>query len=382
MGGEGPAAAAAPVIGVGVKETGVTDWDALLARASRRFQCVVTAADDPALIIYTSGTTGNPKGALMAQRTCSATCPAFPVRTTSFRNRATCSGRRPTGRWTGGLFDALLPTWNYGMPILGSPRPLRPGEGLLADREVRRKERLPLSHRAEDDDEGGAGAEGALRCQPPHHHERRRGGGRNGLQLGARQLGVTINESSARPRSTMSSAAAPRDLSRLSRAPWGPYPGHRVAVKNDAGNVLPPGEVGEVCVQRACNGEMDPVFLLEYWKNPQATAEKFIGGDANEGGQAWGRTGDLAKWTGTATLWYQGRADDMFKSAGYRIGPSEIESCLVKHPAVANAAVIGAPDETRGTLVKAFIVAAAGAAGLGRTGSRVAGPCAPVPRPI
>ena len=135
-----------------------------------------------------------------------------------------------------------------------------------------------------------------------------------------------------------------------------PYPGHRVAVVDDAGNVLPPGEVGEVCVQRACNGERDPVFLLEYWKNPQATQEKFIG----EGMAAWGRTGDLAKMDEDGYLWYQGRADDMFKSAGYRIGPSEIENCLVKHPAVANAAVIGAPDETRGTFIKAFIVLQAG----------------------
>jgi acetyl-CoA synthetase len=131
-----------------------------------------------------------------------------------------------------------------------------------------------------------------------------------------------------------------------------PYPGHRVAVVDDAGKVLPPGEVGEVCVQRACNGERDPVFLIEYWKNPQATADKFIGTGEN----AWGRTGDLAKMDEDGYLWYQGRADDMFKSAGYRIGPAEIENCLVKHPAVANAAVIGAPDETRGTVVKAFIV--------------------------
>ena len=131
-----------------------------------------------------------------------------------------------------------------------------------------------------------------------------------------------------------------------------PYPGHRVAVVDDAGKVLPPGEVGEVCVQRACNGELDPVFLLEYWKNPQATAEKFIGA----GETAWGRTGDLAKMDEDGYLWYQGRADDMFKSAGYRIGPGEIENCLVKHAAVANAAVIGEPDETRGTVVKDFIV--------------------------
>jgi len=90
------------------------------------------------------------------------------------------------------------------------------------------------------------------------------------------------------------------------------------------------------------------VFFLGYWKNDEATQNKFTGN--------WCRTGDLAKADDEAYLWYQGRADDVFKSAGYRIGPSEIENCLVKHPAVANAAVVGSPDAERGTIVKAFIV--------------------------
>jgi len=94
------------------------------------------------------------------------------------------------------------------------------------------------------------------------------------------------------------------------------------------------------------------VFLLEYWKNPQASADKYFGSGAN----AWGRTGDLAKCDEDGYLWYQGRTDDMFKSGAYRIGPGEIENCLVRHPAVANAAVIGVPDAIRGTIVKAFIV--------------------------
>ncbi|HSD60772.1 MAG TPA: AMP-binding protein, partial [Burkholderiales bacterium] len=122
------------------------------------------------------------------------------------------------------------------------------------------------------------------------------------------------------------------------------YPGHRVAVIDDAGNELPAGEVGEVAVHRAGN----PVFFIGYWKNPEATRKKFSGD--------WCRTGDLAKSDADGYLWYMGRADDVFKSAGYRIGPSEIENCLLKHPAVANAAVIGKPDEARGTIVKAFIV--------------------------
>jgi acetyl-CoA synthetase len=132
-----------------------------------------------------------------------------------------------------------------------------------------------------------------------------------------------------------------------------PYPGHRVAVIDDEGRELPPGEAGEVAVHRiAPDGTPDPVFFIEYWRNPKATAAKYTGD--------WCRTGDVAERDADGDLWYRGRADDMFKAAGYRIGPSEIENCLVKHAAVANAAVVPSPDAERGAVVKAFIVLAPG----------------------
>jgi acetyl-CoA synthetase len=132
-----------------------------------------------------------------------------------------------------------------------------------------------------------------------------------------------------------------------------PYPGHRIAVIDDAGEAVADGDVGEIAVNRiAPDGTPDPVFFLEYAGNPDATARKFTGD--------WCRTGDLARRDAEGYLWYQGRADDMFKAAGYRIGPSEIENCLVRHPAVANAAVVPSPDETRGNVVKAFVVLATG----------------------
>jgi acetyl-CoA synthetase len=131
------------------------------------------------------------------------------------------------------------------------------------------------------------------------------------------------------------------------------YPGHRVAVIDDEGREVPDGEVGEIAVNRYdIHGQPDPVFFLGYWNNPQATAAKFTGD--------WGRTGDQAKRDEDGYFWYQGRADDMFKAAGYRIGPSEIENCLIQHPGVVNAAVIGKPDAERGNIVKAFVVAAPG----------------------
>jgi acetyl-CoA synthetase len=138
------------------------------------------------------------------------------------------------------------------------------------------------------------------------------------------------------------------------------YPGHRIAVVDDAGRVLPPGQAGDVAMHRRdIHGHPDPVFFLGYWKREDATRDKFTG-DPDD---SWCRTGDTALMDEQGYLWYQGRSDDMFKAAGYRIGPSEVENCLVKHPAVANAAVVPKPDAARGALVKAYVVLAPGFVG-------------------
>ena len=129
------------------------------------------------------------------------------------------------------------------------------------------------------------------------------------------------------------------------------YPGHRLAVIDDDGVECGPEVVGEVAVNRHdVHGQPDPIFFLGYWKNEHATHDKYTGN--------WCRTGDLARRDAQGYLWYQGRSDDMFKVAGYRIGPGEIENCLVKHPAVANAAVVPKPDRERGAVVKAYVVLA------------------------
>jgi acetyl-CoA synthetase len=131
------------------------------------------------------------------------------------------------------------------------------------------------------------------------------------------------------------------------------YPGHRVAVIDDEGNECPTGVPGDVALNRYNqHGQPDPIFFLGYWKNEKSTLGKYTGD--------WCRTGDMAVRDEDGYLWYQGRADDVFKAAGYRIGPSEIENCLVKHPAVANAAVVPKPDAERGALVKAYVVLAPG----------------------
>jgi acetyl-CoA synthetase len=126
-----------------------------------------------------------------------------------------------------------------------------------------------------------------------------------------------------------------------------PYPGHNVEPVDESGRPMPDGAVGELAARRD-----DPVFFLGYWGNEEATREKFIGG-------YWG-TGDLGYRDANGYLWFVGRKDDVISSAGHRIGPGEIEDCLIKHEAVAQAAVVGSPDELRGEIVKAFIILAEG----------------------
>jgi len=346
------------VIGVGAaKEAGVHEWERLLARASRRFACVDTAADDPALIIYTSGTTGNPKGALMAQRTLLGNLSGYVCSHDFFPQPGDLFWSPADWAWTGGLFDVLLPTWAFGQPLLGYRGRFDPEKAfwLMEKYGVRNAFLFPtaLKMMMKAVPTPAARYDLSLRSIMSAGESV----GETVFAWARDKLGLTINEMFGQTEVNYivgnCAAAYPAKPGAMGR----PYPGHRVAVVDDEGRELPPGEVGEVCVQRSCNGERDPVFLIGYWNNPKATQEKYIGA----GETAWARTGDLAKADEEGYLWYQGRADDMFKSAGYRIGPAEIENCLVKHAAVANAAVIGAPDETRGTIVKAFIVLQPGA---------------------
>jgi acyl-coenzyme A synthetase/AMP-(fatty) acid ligase len=124
-----------------------------------------------------------------------------------------------------------------------------------------------------------------------------------------------------------------------------PTPGFDVRVVDDAGNALGPGETGHIGVRVAPER---PVGLFrEYWRDPQATANSVIG--------EFYDTGDLAWTDDDGYLWFVGRADDVITSSAYRIGPFEVESALVEHRAVAEAAVVGKPHPLRGEIVKAFV---------------------------
>ncbi|MGH2403764.1 MAG: AMP-binding enzyme, partial [bacterium] len=164
---------------------------------------------------------------------------------------------------------------------------------------------------------------------------------------GREVLGVTINEFFGQTEMNLVVGNSAEIMPVKPGSIGKPYPGHRVDVVDEEGRGLPPGELGEVAVRRP-----DPVMFLEYWNNPEATRRKFIGD--------WALMGDLALKDEEGYLWFKSRKDDIIKSGAYRIGPGEIEECLLRHPAVAMVAVVGVPDAERGQVVKAFIRLAPG----------------------
>lgn len=337
------------VIGVGgARESGVLAWEDLLAKAGSDFRAVDTHAEEPALIVYTSGTTGPPKGALKPHRIMLGNVPGFVHSHDFFPLPGDIFWSPADWAWTGGLMDALLPSWLFGVPILGYRGRFDAERAyyLLDKYGIRNSFLFPtalkLMMKAVPEPKG------KYKLNLRSIMSAGEAVGVTVIEWAREQLGVTVNEMFGQTEINYvvgnCQAAWPVKPGSIGR----PYPGHRVAVIDATGNEVPRGELGEVAVHRFCNGERDPVHFLEYWKNPQATQDKYIGD--------WGCTGDQAKMDGDGYLWYQGRSDDVIKSSGYRIGPAEIENCLVKHPAVANAAVIGKPDATRGAVVKAFIV--------------------------
>jgi acetyl-CoA synthetase len=162
------------------------------------------------------------------------------------------------------------------------------------------------------------------------------------------QLGVEINEIYGQTEINLVIGNCSRIWPVVPGSMGRPYPGHTVALLDEEGKVLPDGKIGEVAVHRSG----DPVFFLGYWNNPQATEEKFDG--------EWARMGDLASRDADGYYWFHGRKDDVIITAGYRVGPVEVENALLQHPAVAMAAVVASPDPVRGDVIKGFIKLAAG----------------------
>ena len=329
------------------------DWSTLLAAASDRFETVVTRASDPALLIYTSGTTGPPKGALMPHSALIGNLPGFIYSHDGYPQQGDVFWSPADWAWTGGLMDALLPTLYFGFPIVGTRGRFAPDRAfeLMQRYGVTNAFLFPTALKMMMKSVDSPRRRYSLRLRSMMSAGE--AVGETVFDWCRAALGVTVNEMFGQTEmnyivgnSHERWPARPGSMGR-------PYPGHRVAVIDENGEPVPAGATGEVALHRRdIHGHADPVFFLEYWRNPDATRRKFSGD--------WCRTGDLASVDADGYLWYQGRADDMFKAAGYRIGPSEIENCLIKHPAVANVAVVPKPDAERGAVVKAFVVLASG----------------------
>ena len=327
----------------GKPEAGVIDFWGAIEKGATRSDPVPTKANDPALIIYASGTTGPPKGALHAHRVVLGHIPGVEFFHNFFPKKDDIYWTPADWAWIGGLIDVLLPSWHHGVPVVayrarkfdpeqafhfiakyGIRNAFMPPTALKMMRQVNDpKSRYDYSMRTI-----GSGGETL---------------GEELLDWGRRVMDLEINEFYGQTEVNLVVGNCCEIMPIRKGSMGKPIPGHRVEVVDQAGQVVPPGTVGEIAILRP-----DPVMFLNYWQNEQATREKFIGD--------WSLTGDLGKKDEEGYLWYVARKDDIITSSGYRIGPAEIEDCLIKHPAVAMSAVIGTPDPVRTEIVKAFIV--------------------------
>jgi acetyl-CoA synthetase len=333
------------VDGAGVD--GTLDLATETALAASEFPTVDSLADDPAIIIYTSGTTGPPKGALHAHRFLLGHLPGVLLPQSFPPQPGDLFWTPADWAWIGGLYDVLFPAWHWGLPVLAHrARKFDPERALdLMARHAVRNVFLPptalkLIRRS------------GVRPGPDLHLRSVASGGETlGAELldwGREVLGTTINEFYGQTECNLvisnSDGIMPIRPGSMGRA----VPGHEVAIIDDVGLPVAAGHVGEIAIARP-----DPVMFLGYWNRPEATLAKFSGD--------WLRTGDRASMDADGYVWYQARNDDVITSGGYRIGPGEIEDCLLRHPAVAMVAVVGIPDADRTEIVKAFIVPTSGA---------------------
>ncbi|WP_018429559.1 AMP-binding protein [Hoeflea sp. 108] len=319
------------------------DFHRLVADHSPVFAAEDTGPDDPAMMIFTSGTTGPPKGALHGHRVLLGHLPGIQMAQEFFPQPGDLTWTPADWAWAGGLLNLLLPSLYFGLPVVAARfEKFDPEAALLLVEKVRvRNAFIPPT---------------ALRMLKtvPDIRKRFRLGlrsigsageslGRETYDWAATELGLTVNEFYGQTEcNAVLASCAGLGLTRggaIGKA----VPGHRVAIIDAEGRRVPMGEPGQIAIARP-----NPVMFLEYWQNPEATEKKFIG--------EWMTTGDQGIEDRDGYVTFFGRDDDVITSAGFRIGPGEIEDCLTGHPAVALAAAVGKPDALRTEIVKAYVV--------------------------
>ncbi|WP_339763177.1 AMP-binding protein [uncultured Sulfitobacter sp.] len=295
-----------------------------------------TEPDDPAVLIYTSGTTGSPKGAVHGHRVLTGHLPGVSLSHDVLGEKGDCLWTPADWAWIGGLFDVLMPALALGVPVVAARLPkFSPEEcaRIIADGGVRNVFFPPTALRMLK----AAGAQiSGLRSVAS-------GGeplGAEMLTWGQSAFGLTINEFYGQTECNMVASSCAARFPARAGCIGKPVPGHDVAVIDDTG--MPTLAEGDVAIRRG-----SAAMMLGYWQRPQATAGKFRGD--------WMITGDRGIWEGDY-LRFVGREDDVITSSGYRIGPAEIEDCLLTHPGVATCGVVGKPDALRTEIVKAYVV--------------------------
>ncbi len=331
------------VLSVDGAESGADAFETLLEQASDRFETLATSPDDPALMIYTSGTTGQPKGVLHGHRVLLGHMPGIELSQNFLGQEGDLLWTPADWAWAGGLLNALFPALSLGVPVVSyASKKFDPEFAFrLLEKEGIRNAFIPPT---------ALKMLRAVEAPARRFRLKWRSVGSAGESLGREtydwfvgEFGFPVNEfyGQTECNAVLGSAAA-LGVSR-SGAIGKATPGHEVAIIDDDGNVLPAETLGQIAIRRP-----DPVMFLRYWNKPEATAEKFIGD--------WMITGDQGVMDEDGYIHFIGRDDDIITSASYRIGPGEIEDCLIKHPSVALAAAIGKPDPLRTEIVKAYVV--------------------------
>jgi acetyl-CoA synthetase len=316
---------------------------AALEAARDAFTNVDTAADDPAFLNFTSGTTGNPKGALQAHRSMLGHLPGAEFGLDFFPQPGDVMWSPADWAWLAGLMDVLMPAWYHGVPVLTFRAPRFDPEqafAMIGRHQVRTTLLVPTMLRLMRQVPDPVGRFGAkLRAI----YSGGESVGKELLEWGTEVLRLPINEIFGQTECNLvlgsNASVMPIKPGSIGRA----VPGHIAAIVDDAGQEQPPGTTGNIAFRSP-----NPVMMLEYWRNPEATRDKYA--------DNWLITGDLGMCDEDGYFWFQGRADDVITSGGYRIGPSEIEDALARHRAVVMAAAIGVPDSVRTESIKAFVV--------------------------
>lgn len=326
---------------------GIHDYDTELDAEPESNRTAQTGPRTPAIIIYTSGTTGNPKGALHGHQVLLAHMPGVRTAFGNAPQPQDVFWTPADWAWIGGLFDVLFTALSLGCPVVATPEKFVPEKAL----DLLRRHRVTCAFIPPT----------ALKQLRSSGIDARTAAGTSfrTLATGGEALGevleqwvvetfhAPINEFYGQTEMNLTVGTSREHRATEPGSMGRAFPGFEIALLDAVDVTVPQGEVGEICIRSGNPGQM-----LGYWNDPDRTAEKIHDG--------WIHTGDLARSDANGDLWYEGRADDVISTAGYRVGPSEIEDCLMSHPAVSMAAVIGVPDELRGESVKAFIVVSDG----------------------